>query len=59
MQAINITNKLKIKVDFTLPALSATNAVTWKFHVKDSAKGGYNMILGRYLLTELGLFKII
>ena len=25
------------------------------FYVDDSAKGGYNTILGRYLLTELGL----
>ena len=35
--------------------LSATNAVTWKFHVDDSAKGRYYMILDRYLLTKLGL----
>ena len=25
------------------------------FHVDDPAKGGYSTILGRYLLTELGL----
>ena len=34
-QAGNITNNLKVKVDFTLPALSATNFVTWNFHVYD------------------------
>ena len=29
--------------------------MTWKFHVNDSAKGRYDMILGRDILTELGL----
>ena len=28
---------------------------TWNFNVDDSAKGRYNIILGRDLLTELGL----
>ena len=51
LQAGNITTDLKVKVDFTLPALSATNFVTWRCHVDDSAKGGYDMILGRDLLT--------
>ena len=27
----------------------------WIWHVDDSAKGRYNLILGRYLLTESGL----
>ena len=50
-QAGNITTNLKVKVDFTLPKLSAKNAMTWNFHVDDSAKGIYDMVLGRYLLT--------
>ena len=50
-QAINITTNLKVKVDFTLPALSATKSVTWKCHVDDSTRSRYNMILGRYLST--------
>ena len=54
-QAGNITTNLEIKIYFTLPKLSATNNVTWNFHVDYSAKGGYDMILGRYLLTELWL----
>ena len=54
-QAGNITTDLKVKIDFTLPALRAMNVVTWNFHVDDSAKGRYDMILSRYLLTELGL----
>ena len=47
----NITTNIKVKVDFTLPALSATNVVMWKCCVDDSAKGRYNMILGRDLFT--------
>ena len=54
-QAGNITTNLKVKVDFTLPALSATNAVTWNCHVDDSAKGRYDIILGRHIFKELGL----
>ena len=53
--ARNITTNYKVKVDLTLPKLSATNVVTWKFHVDDSAKGRYDMTLGRYLFTEFGL----
>ena len=52
-QATTITTNLKVNVDFTLPALSATNVATWKSHVDDSDRGRYDMILGRYLLTEL------
>ena len=52
-QVGNITTNLKVKIDFTLPALSATNVVTWKCHVDDSTKGIYGMILGRDILTEL------
>ena len=54
-QSGNIMTYLKVKIDFTLPVLSATNSVTWNFHVDDSAKGRCDMILGRDLLTELGL----
>ena len=52
-QASNITTYIKVNVDFTFPALSATNSVTWKFHADDSAKGRYGMILGQDILTEL------
>ena len=54
-QAGNITTNLNFNIDFTLLALSTTNVVTWDFHVNDSAKGRYDIILGRYLLTELVL----
>ena len=54
-QAVNITTNIKVKIDFTLPALSAKTFVTLNYHVDDSVKGRYNMILGSDLLTELGL----
>ena len=52
-QAGNITTNLMINIYFALPALSAANFLTWKFHVDDSAKGRYDMILVRDLLTKL------
>ena len=54
-QDVNITTNLKVKLYFTLPAFSDTNVVTCKCHVDDSAKGGYGIILRRYILIELGL----
>ena len=44
-----------MNVDFCLPEFSATKIVTWKFHVDESTNNIYGMILGRYLLTALGL----
>ena len=38
-----------------LPEFSATNNLTWKCHVDDSAEGRYEMILSRELHTALGL----
>ena len=49
-QARNITTNIKVKVDSTVPAISATNVMTWNCHVDGSAKGRYDMILGQYLL---------
>ena len=46
-----ITTNFKVKIDFTLSSLIATNAVTWKCHVDDSARVRYNMILGKDILT--------
>ena len=45
----------KVNVKFCLPEFSATKIVTWKCHVDDSTKDIYNMILGRDLLTDLGI----
>ena len=55
MQAGNINTYLKVKTDFTLPKLSAMEIVMRNCHVDDSDKVRYDMILGRDLLTALGL----
>ena len=52
-QSGNITNNLKVKIDLTLPELSAKTIVTWNCHVDEPSNGRYEMILGRYLLTAL------
>ena len=59
IQAGNITTNLKVELDFTLPEISNTNVATWKFHVDDSAKGRYDMILGRYMNRIRVKFKMI
>ena len=45
--------KPKGKIDFALPEISATKKMTWNCHVDDPTKVRYDMILGRYILTEL------
>ena len=54
-QGGSITTNIKVKIDFTLPELSATEILTWNCYVDDSAKGRYDMILGIDLLPSLGL----
>ena len=48
-QGGNINIHPKVKIDLTLPELSATEILTWNCHVDDFTKVRYNMILGRYL----------
>ena len=54
-KAGNITTNIKVKVYFTLPKNIATNFARWKYHAYDSNKCRYDMILGKYIITELGL----
>ena len=49
----NITTNFKVKIYFTLPELSVMKTVTRNFHVDDSDKGRYDMILGIDLLIAL------
>ena len=55
MQAGEINSNLKVKIDFTLPELSVTNIVACVCHVNYSSNSRCNIILGRYILTELVL----
>ena len=52
-KAGSITTNIKVKRYFTLPELSTTKTVTWNCHVDESAKGRYDMILGRDFWTDL------
>ena len=52
-QAGNTNTNVNFKIDFTLPELIETNVLTWKFHVDDSAKSRYDIILGGDNLIEL------
>ena len=55
MQVVSITTNIKVKIHFILPGLSATKQLTWNFHVDDSTRGRYDMILCKDLLIELRL----
>ena len=50
-QAGKITTNLKVRIDFALPGPSATKIMMQNCHVYDTAKGRYDMIIGRCLLT--------
>ena len=50
-----IATNIKVKIDFTLPELSATRTLMQNFHVDDSTEGIYYVILGRDILEALGL----
>ena len=55
MQAGIINTNLKVKIDFTLPYISATKILVWNFHLDDSARREYYIIVGRDPLTFLEL----
>ena len=54
-KAGNTNTNIKVEIDFTLTELSEINVMTGTFHVGESTKGLYDMILGRDKLKELGL----
>ena len=55
MQAGKITTNIRVKIYITLPELSAEKIMAWYCHVNDSYKGRYYMVLGKDILTALGL----
>ena len=52
MQTGSITTNLKVQICFTLPELSAKKIVMWNYHVDDSAKYRYYIILAKDVLTD-------
>ena len=59
MQAVRIKTNQKLKVNFCLPKLGATEIVTWGCHVDDSSEIRYSMIIGSYFLIALVLLLLI
>ena len=55
IQVGNITTNLKVRIYFNLTELSTAKIVTWNFHVGDSSRVRYDMILGIDILAVLGL----
>ena len=55
-QAINFTTKNIFNVEFYLQYFIAIKIMTWKFHVYDSTKSRYGIIIGRDLLPVIGLY---
>ena len=53
-QTGKFTTLKKFNGDFCVPEFSATRILTWKCHVAESAKGWYDIILDKDLLTTLG-----
>ena len=48
-----LTTQYETKVHFSLPEFSDKKVITWNFSVTDSKDLGYDLILGRDLMTEL------
>ena len=50
-KAGSITTTLKVNIYVTLPEFSAIENMMWEYHVDESAKGRYNMFLGKDIFT--------
>ena len=54
-QARKFTTSKKANIDFRLLGFSGTKIVSWNCQVDNYTNSRYDMILGRYLLTAVGL----
>ena len=54
-QSIYFTTSKEVNVNSCLQEFSGTKSALWKYHMDDSNKSRYDMILGRYILMALGL----
>ena len=50
-----VSTKYETKVNFSLPEFSDKKVVTWKFKVFESTTLGYDMVIGRDIMSELGM----
>jgi hypothetical protein len=47
--------KYESEIQFKLPEFSNSKIITWKFNMFESENVGYDLIIGRDLMLELGL----
>ena len=50
-----VKTRYETKVNFSLPEFSDKKVVTWKFKVFESTTLGYDMVIGRDIMAELGI----
>ena len=55
MQLGNLKTNHKVKANIYLPEVSVKNDMMWECHVDDGNESIYDIILGRNILTSLGL----
>ena len=58
LEARTYTSNYDVKIDFTMPEFSASKIINQRFHVDNEEEElniGYDMIIGRDLMTKLGL----
>ena len=55
IQAGNLTTHFMVNIELSLPDISVMKIVAWECHVDNSTAGRYGTIIGRDLLTNLGI----
>ena len=50
-----LKTRYQADISFTLPEFSNSKDINWNFHLTNSEDLGYDMILGRDIMTKLGI----
>ena len=50
-----LKTEYEAEIHFTLPEFSATKVINWKFQLTDNEDLGYDFIIGRDLMSKLGI----
>lgn len=50
-----LKTKYQAEIKFTLPEFSNSKIINWKFYLTEDEDLGYDMILGRDIMTQLGI----